>query len=737
MTPLSDSDLIQAWRHRGDRQALGALFERHAGFAFGTAYAVLRRGPEAEEAVQEAFTRLIAKAASYDPARPFQPWLRILVVRVCLDQRRSARNREARESRAVATTPSPEDPAMQLIDAETRTRLRAEVDALPEELRLPVVLHYQAGCSYEEVAESLGCPEGTVATRLAAARERLRSRLATAGILLAAGISLEDALARTGPAGPVLPPSLAVALQALAATAGPTPAAPSIAPSAVPSVPRKALFAAGALLAAGIGIALAIREVSPGKPPPASVPPAAGDARQAPLPPHVPPPAPGAAPTLPGPAPAPVVQAAAQLSGLHGRITCRETGLPIANAEVLCVFPPSPKQEGQILMSEGMDYFRATTDGDGRYRLAVRELEPYRLHVSAGGFVAYESAAPNVSGLPEDLRELLRRELEILRPAADKPLFNALQPGEDREQDLALSRGWGILAKVLGPDGEPPARMHVTLLHTQKQGGDYDLALKDGRFELGGLDPEKIPPGRTLLRISATGLLPAEVVLDDFPFREDRYHVELSLQRGFVLRGLVRGPDGVPYPGARVVCWPATLRLGDDTELFGAKDNAQAVDADKGGVFEIQGLPADQPLLLWASSPAEAGAACLKAPLQLPAGTATAMPVLDADGEVSGRILDALGAPVPGAEVRGDLLLESGVRITRFAKTAADGSFVLKGLPPGPGLTALCRHPLCEERREGWSGVPVGTRDLEIRLDEILNAGKSEFGDFLKPYPGR
>ena len=142
-----------------------------ATLAFRIAYSVLRQREDAEDVAQEALTRAYRKRGSLrDPAR-FRAWLARMAWRMALDHRRAGKRREAREQVAVAVSaPDAEDVAAQ---NEFRARLFAAIDALPEKLRIVVVLAGIEGHNMREVSSLLGVPEGTVKSRLHAARQQL------------------------------------------------------------------------------------------------------------------------------------------------------------------------------------------------------------------------------------------------------------------------------------------------------------------------------------------------------------------------------------------------------------------------------------------------------------------------------------------------------------------------------------------------------------------------------------
>lgn len=158
----------------GDRQAFGELFRMHVRDAVRVAYAVTRDWETAEDAVQEAFVRAFAALPSFDPSRPFRPWLYRIVVR-------EAQRLAARSCRVV---PMPDEalpvPAGAAASAEAevlrrdRSRaLRAAILGLGPRRGPAVVLKYVLDFKEEEIASMLGVPRTTVKSRLHEARRQL------------------------------------------------------------------------------------------------------------------------------------------------------------------------------------------------------------------------------------------------------------------------------------------------------------------------------------------------------------------------------------------------------------------------------------------------------------------------------------------------------------------------------------------------------------------------------------
>ncbi len=766
----SDADLIRRFQRQGDRDALGVLVQRHAGFAYRTAHLLLGEPGRAQDAVQEACIRLMRSAGSYDGRKPFLPWFKTLVARSAMDLARADHRRLNRESSPHALSAnSPEDPSMRSIHQETRDRLNAEVDALPQELRLPVVLHYQAGYSHEEIAESLGCPAGTVSTRLATARERLKSRLAPAGLLLAAGVSLEEAL---GSAAPVPPPpeTLGHSLEALVRQ-GPVPAAVAAPVPAVGILSRPSLLAAaGLLLVLTAGAALkwnggfsdaasesAKASQAPVSPSTDSKPPVRPDLEEALVRPAVTP-----APTSGG------VLAAT----LRGRVTCQETGLAVPGATVTWYetgsVPTMPKglseeEKNQFLLkvalahqgrphepappgvstaeSHGPVPVRTVADAEGRYEIRPNPGPGY-LIVESPAFRSYASGAPDALPVGPD------------PSASSKPLAG----GEVRDCDIVLSRGWGVRARLRRPEGGlcATARVELKGLRTlvwnfpahADSAGPNDRCMRvlpDGEIEIGGLDPERFTSKGGTLALQVEGFLPVTHSLEDLPFSEGRFQLDLVLSAGRTLRGRVTDPNlclGGPLGGVSVAC------LSSEGKLL--QHGTTAPD----GSFELKGIPADEEVLLWADA-SQASAACAE---MIPVEAGKNAPItltLDAAGEVSGRLLDAQGNPVADAPVIATFERGGGApealstrkvpdwppsagpcAFERRAQTAVDGRYTLKGIPAWKGLL-IRQHAEHRGAFQGWTGVPVGTRNLDIRMVEVVPLGRiGPDGQYegLKPY---
>ena len=143
--------------------------------AFRVAYSVLRQREDAEDVAQEAFAKAYRCFQQFRDRDRFRAWLVRMTWRLALDKQRANRRRSARETLVEADRP----PTMteSLVSRERAEQLWHAIDALPEKLRLVIVLAGIEGHDIREVAALLAVPDGTVKSRLFLARKQLKERL--------------------------------------------------------------------------------------------------------------------------------------------------------------------------------------------------------------------------------------------------------------------------------------------------------------------------------------------------------------------------------------------------------------------------------------------------------------------------------------------------------------------------------------------------------------------------------
>lgn len=170
---------------QGRMECFAELVERYRTRIYNMAYRMVHSREEAEDITQEAFLNVYRALGSFKGER-FSPWIYKIASNLCLDYLRRRRppmvsldapvGPEGDMQREVADeTALPEEEA--LADALGSDVQRA-IDSLPEKYRTVAVLRHIEDLAYEEIAEILSLPLGTVKTRLFRAREILRVRLA-------------------------------------------------------------------------------------------------------------------------------------------------------------------------------------------------------------------------------------------------------------------------------------------------------------------------------------------------------------------------------------------------------------------------------------------------------------------------------------------------------------------------------------------------------------------------------
>src|SRR6266498_909930 len=172
---LADADLLRLFAAHRDGRAFELLLWRHGPMVLATCRRLLRHEQDAEDAFQATFLVLARKAGSVARGQALAGWLHRVACRVAL---RACRAR--RDTVPLGEVIAPENNAP--LWSELRGVLDEEVGRLPARYREPFVLCHFQGKTHAEAARELGCPPGTIASRLHWARQRLRARLAGRGV---------------------------------------------------------------------------------------------------------------------------------------------------------------------------------------------------------------------------------------------------------------------------------------------------------------------------------------------------------------------------------------------------------------------------------------------------------------------------------------------------------------------------------------------------------------------------
>jgi RNA polymerase sigma factor (sigma-70 family) len=185
---LGDAELLRRWANDRDEAAFEVLLWRHGPMVLGLCRRMLRNAQDVEDAFQSTFLALAQKAGSIGKGEAVGTWLFTVARRVALQARARSARQPAQDPALLelVAAPGPEGTA----EANLREVLEEEVGRLPPKYRAAFVLCQLEGRTNEEAARELGCPVGTLVSRLARARQRLRARLTRRGLAGAAVAAL-------------------------------------------------------------------------------------------------------------------------------------------------------------------------------------------------------------------------------------------------------------------------------------------------------------------------------------------------------------------------------------------------------------------------------------------------------------------------------------------------------------------------------------------------------------------
>src|SRR5437773_6877429 len=176
MEDVHERELVERCR-AGDERAFEELVDRYKDLVFALIARALQDRSRAEDLAQDVFLRIHRGLPYFRGEARLSTWIYRIVANVCLqDHGRAPGGVSLDEDRTPATRAASD---RQFRDLELRDRLEKAIARLPANYRLLIAAHYLQGIQYEQLAEALGLPLGTVKTQLHRAKQQLRRMLET------------------------------------------------------------------------------------------------------------------------------------------------------------------------------------------------------------------------------------------------------------------------------------------------------------------------------------------------------------------------------------------------------------------------------------------------------------------------------------------------------------------------------------------------------------------------------
>ncbi len=590
---LGDGPLLARFASSGDPLAFEALVARHGPMVLATCRAVLKSEHDAEDAFQATFLVLARRAGSVRGGEALGGWLHRVAYRAAVQAAAAARKRRRKEAEASAMAPW--DASRPVLDFDLRPILHEEIDRLPEEQRLPVVLCDLEGLTYEQAAERLRWTVPTVHHRLAKARLRLKGRLTRRGV---AAPAFAAALVPTKGTSAAVPAAL-IRATVLAATGGPASAGAVLLAHTLLrgmvmiklKIAATAALAALALASAGV---LAAGGGRPEEPRPAMKPKPQAESEVAAR-------------------AAPAAQKPAKLIEVKGRVVAPD-GRPVAGAAVRAF----------DFRLDSKPFPEETSGPDGRFTIRLPEpiaddVEGYKARFpllvgSAPGFgvgwteralrsdrpadqeVTLVEEGPPIEGRVVDLegRAVAGAKVEVKRIWYDGK--GDLTSWIAKARNGAAGNLWQGLANLpVAPPGYP-----ASPVGSSRAGRLVEIAATtgpDGRFKLTGIGRDRIAdlivsgPGVATTQVYAFSRREAEIrtvdkgMMKPEPFIVHAPKFELALAPSRRVEGVARDKDsGKPIAGLGI-----KAAVFDESSMIWAEGIEAVTDAE--GRYRLDGLP--------------------------------------------------------------------------------------------------------------------------------------------------
>ncbi len=188
---VPDQKIIKLCK-KNKREGFELLFKKYERYIYSICYSYTYSQQDALDLVQEVFLRIYRNFEKVDEKKPVSPWIKKITVNTCINFKRDIRNKVSELSinsnvdesdRALGKIiPDSELTEDKVMYFDTKKALEDSIKELPDEIRMAVLLRHINGLSYNEIAELMSCPVGTIKTYLFRGRRLLKESLVKKGI---------------------------------------------------------------------------------------------------------------------------------------------------------------------------------------------------------------------------------------------------------------------------------------------------------------------------------------------------------------------------------------------------------------------------------------------------------------------------------------------------------------------------------------------------------------------------
>lgn len=181
-----DKKLIEKCKEY-DKYSFMKLYKMYEKYLYSLCFNYVQNPHDALDMVQEIYIKIFKNINKFDTDMPFHPWIRKISVNTCLNFTRTIKNNVISMNANINDTEdeipledtfaSKENVLEEIINSETKTIIKRYLNEMPEEYRMVILLRYYEELSYNEIAEIIGKPLGTIKTEIYRAKAILRKKL--------------------------------------------------------------------------------------------------------------------------------------------------------------------------------------------------------------------------------------------------------------------------------------------------------------------------------------------------------------------------------------------------------------------------------------------------------------------------------------------------------------------------------------------------------------------------------